>query len=101
MIEKILEQKINKLPTKKFQSNINKKLDKLNKDLTEPWVMNYKWSQKATKLHVKSENLAWKANFTKKKVGVSIEFPFYLIPFLLPLKKKVIGFLQEEIKELM
>ena len=100
MKEKILEKTLHKSITKKIRSNINKKLSALKKENKGSWEINYQWHEKGTKLLVKSSQIYWAVIFSKAKLEVYVDIPFYLKPIFFPYKKKIIKMLEEEIKEL-
>jgi hypothetical protein len=100
MPEKILEQQIKKSLTKKTRDNINKRLDELKDHVSESWSVDYIWDASGNNFYIKSGKVLWTATFSKKKVTVYMEAPFYLRPFLSSYRKKGVEILQEELKEL-
>ncbi len=100
MRQKILDKALNKQINKTIQEHIAKRIEKLKKEFQDKWGISHKWNKKGDKLKVKTADVSWEAIFSKKKVKVFVDAPFYLIPFLEPFRKQAIEVLEEEISKL-
>jgi len=100
MRQKILDKALNKQINKTIQERIDKKILKLKKEFQDKWGISHKWNKKGNKLNIKTADLSWEAIFSKNKVEVFMNAPFYLMPFLEPFRKQAIEVLEEEISKL-
>ena len=100
MRQKILDKALNKQINKTIQERIDKKILKLKKELQDKWGISHKWNKKGDKLNIKTADVSWEAIFSKNKVEVFMNAPFYLTPFLEPFRKQAIEVLEEEISKL-
>ncbi len=101
MREKLLEKSFKKSLDDSLRKKINRKLEKLKKDMQGQWVLTYGWNEGADALFVKIFNLDWTVFFHKKKVAIFVEFPFYLLPFLKQFQKQAIEILEKEVLSLL
>ena len=101
MRQKILDKALNKQINKTIQERIDKRIEKLlKKEFQDKWGISHKWNKKGDKLKVEIADVSWEAIFSKKKVEVFVNAPFYLAPFLEPFRKQAIEVLEEEITKL-
>jgi len=101
MRQKILDKAISKQINKTIQEHIDKRIEKLKKGFQDKWGISHKWNKKGDKLKVEITDVSWETIFSKNKVEVFVNAPFYLMPFLEPFSKQAIGVLEEEISKLM
>lgn len=100
MRQKILDKALNKQINKTIQERIDKKILKLKKEFQDKWGISHKWNKKGDKLKIEIADVFCEAIFSKKKVKVFVDAPFYLVPFLEPFRKQAIEVLEEEISKL-
>jgi len=101
MRQKILDKALNKQINKTIQGHIDKRIEEAKKEFQGKWDVSYKWNKKGNKLKVEVANVSGEAIFSKNKVEVFINAPFYLMPLLEPFRKQAIDVLEEEISKLM
>jgi len=101
MRQKILDKALNKQINKTIQEHIDKRIEKVKKEFQDKWGISHKWNKEGYKLKVEIADVSWEAIFSKNKVEVFMNAPFYLMPFLEPFRKQAIEVLEEEISKLM
>ncbi|MBE3093625.1 MAG: polyhydroxyalkanoic acid system family protein [Actinobacteria bacterium] len=101
MRQKILDRTLAEPINKTIQEHIDKRIEKLKKEFQDKWGISHKWNKKGNKLKVEIADAFGEAIFSKNKVEVFVNAPFYLMPFLEPFRKQVIEVLEKELSKIM
>lgn len=86
---KLLEIPLKKSFSKSTRDEICKKLHILRKEFLGKQIT-YRWNKKGNELQVKLPEVVWRAIFTEDRVEIFVDGPFYLIPSLRVISKKII-----------
>lgn len=94
--EKILERKLGQQVDDELIGKLSQRIKALKKELPHVTI-SQRWDKKNNKLLVQADQLLWEMVFNLNKVTVYVEAPIFLVPFLMPFKKKILKTLNEEI----
>lgn len=100
MKQTILEKQLSTTLNDDARKNINLYLKKMALKYKDKVNIHYQWNKSGNKLSAVIDKVFWQASFNKKKVKVTLDAPFYLMPFISNYKEDILYHLEKSIEKL-
>ncbi|MBU1858255.1 MAG: polyhydroxyalkanoic acid system family protein [Verrucomicrobia bacterium] len=95
MRQKILDKPLAKPFDKSFQQRLEKVVVAWEKKFQDKRTISHKWNAQGNKLTIQSDPVVGKIVFSKDRVKVMADMPFYLLPVVEPFRAQVIKMIEE------